>query len=230
MTTRLNKFIAQAQGIARREADTLIENSKVRVNNAPARLGQHVSASDDVQIGENHLKIADYRYILFHKPAGYVCSRKQQGDSPTIYSLLPPDCVSLKPVGRLDKDSSGLLLLTNDGDFAHRLTHPQFHKQKSYEVSLDHALAVGDEKAMKSGIELNDGKSQLALEKMQESGRKHWRISMHEGRNRQIRRTFGSRGYEVVRLHRIAFGDFSLAKYPLEAGTWQELSPQTHLL
>ena len=248
MPTRLNKFIALALGISRREADTMVGQGKVRINNLPARIGQHVSASDDVRVGDKKLKTADYQYILLHKPSGYVCSRKQQGDTPTIYSLLPSDLSHLKPVGRLDKDSSGLLILTNDGDFAHRMTHPKFRKSKIYEIEIDKPLSEKDfRKITEIGVDIGELKlskfqlvarhqsSVISKTTIQEPsdwrlGTKDWSVTLREGRNRQIRRTFSALGYEVIRLHRTAFGNFSLAKYPLDAGKWQELPPQTHLL
>lgn len=148
---------------------------------------------------------------MFHKPRGYVCSRKKQGESETIYTLLPKELHHLKPVGRLDRDSSGLILLTNDGDFAYRMTHPKFHKTKVYNVQLDHDLEPLHQQMISDfGIALPDGKSQLTLMRLDEERRDKWQVSMHEGRNRQIRRTFAALGYEVRRLHRLEFGNYSL--------------------
>ncbi|HVI60827.1 MAG TPA: pseudouridine synthase, partial [Candidatus Saccharimonadales bacterium] len=108
---------------------------------------------------------------------------------------------------RLDKDSSGLLLLTDDGELANQLTHPRYGKAKEYEVELDKPLAAADQAAIKAGLELDDGPSKLVLKG---EGR-HWQVTMTEGRNRQIRRTFAARGYTVTKLHRTAFGDYQLA-------------------
>ena len=139
--TRLNKFLALHLGISRREADLLIEKGSVRINDANATLGGRVSGDDTVFVNDKPVsKNTPLTYLLFNKPVGYVCSRKRQGDSPTIYELLPASYHQLKPVGRLDRDSSGLLLLTNDGDFAHQMTHPKFYKVKIYEVELDMPL------------------------------------------------------------------------------------------
>lgn len=155
-------------------------------------------------------------YILMNKPVGYVCSRKRQGDSPTVYELLPEKFKDLKAVGRLDKDSSGLILFTNDGDFAFRMTHPKFFKTKIYHVELDknleplHQQMIGD-----FGVQLEDGISKLGLVRLEPEGaseRRRFEVSMHEGRNRQIRRTFRALGYEVVKLHRIEFGNYKLEK------------------
>ena len=148
--------------------------------------------------------------MALNKPAGYVCSRKRQGDTPTMYELLPEKYQALKSVGRLDKDSSGLILLTNDGDFAFRMTHPSFVKIKIYEVALDRALEPLHQQMIADfGVQLPDGRSQLGLEKINEE-RTEWRVTMSEGRNRQIRRTFDALGYKVMALHRTNFGRYSL--------------------
>ncbi len=135
--------------------------------------------------------------------------------------LLPTELHSLKPIGRLDKDSSGLLLLTNDGNLAHELTHPSFRKTKVYEVELDKPLTPLHHQMIHDiGITLEDGVSILQLEKLSNTGTS-WRVTMHEGRNRQIRRTFDALGYDVSRLHRIRFGKYDLGK--LELGTYEKV-------
>ena len=142
---------------------------------------------------------------------GYVCSRRAQGDNPTIYDLIPHQYHVLKPVGRLDRNSSGLLLLTNDGDFAYRMTHPKFAKTKVYHVQLDHDLAPLHQQMISDfGIQLDDGTSQLGLMRLSESNRHEWQVTMSEGRNRQIRRTFLALGYTVKKLHRVQFGNYAL--------------------
>lgn len=214
---RLNKHLALTLGISRREADDLIADGQVTIDGKTAILGSRVATTASIGVkGEPLAATPAYRYIMLHKPVGYVCSRKRQGDTPTIYELLPSDMTTLKPVGRLDKDSSGLLLLTNDGDFAHQMTHPKFHKAKEYEVALDKPLEPLHQQMIADfGVELADGHSKLGLEKLSDN-RVEWRILMHEGRNRQIRRTFEALGYSVTRLHRITFGTYKLND--LEAG------------
>lgn len=147
-----------------------------------------------------------------NKPKGYVCSRRAQGDAPTLYDLLPKDYSKLKTVGRLDKDSSGLILLTNDGDFAFEMTHPKFHKEKIYKVELDRDLTPLHQQMISDfGIDLDDGKSKFAVIRDEEfSDRKHFTVVLSEGRNRQIRRTFIAVGYRVMGLHRVQFGPFAL--------------------
>ncbi len=215
MTTRLNKFIAHSAGLSRREADAAIESGRVKVNGIRAELGSQVSPDDIVILDDTKLaETTNYTYIALHKPTGYVCSRREQGETPTIYSLLPESQRNLKAVGRLDKDSSGILLLTDDGDFAHSMTHPKFHKSKSYNVTLDAPLAPLHHQMINDyGVQLEDGRSQLQLEKIDDDA-KSWRITMHEGRNRQIRRTFSALGYTVVTLHRTQFGPYSLGELP----------------
>lgn len=219
MSERLNKHIALQLGISRREADNLIEYDHVRVNGEKVTLGARFEVGDDITVkGKTLTTDTAFVYLAMNKPVDYVCSRRQQGDTPTIYNLLPVEYHNLKPVGRLDKDSSGLILLTNDGDFAYEMTHPKFYKTKVYEVSLDTELAplhqqiIGDH-----GIQLEDGPSQLILERADDT-RKNWIVTMHEGRNRQIRRTFSALGYTVTKLHRTDFGHYALGD--IQPGTF----------
>lgn len=209
---RLNKHLALNMGISRREADNLIDSHKVLVNGQMATLGARFKEGDKITIdGKEMAGKVEYQYIALNKPIGYVCSRKKQGDNPTIYELLPEKYHNLKPVGRLDKNSSGIVLLTNDGDFAYQMTHPSFQKTKIYNVRLENNLLPLHQQMISDfGITLDDGPSKLQLEKMNETDRKSWIITMHEGRNRQIRRTFGSLGYTVSKLHRTNFGNYAL--------------------
>lgn len=211
-TLRLNKFLALQTGVSRREADNLIEKGAVTVNGVKATLGARYIEGDDIQVdGRSISSTAALEYVMFNKPFGYVCSRRDQGDSPTIYTILPPEFHKLKPVGRLDRNSSGLILLTNDGDFAYQMTHPKFVKTKLYNVRLDQDLApLHHQMITDYGVTLEDGISKFQLERMQDDGSKSWRITMTEGRNRQIRRTFGALGYTVTKLHRTDFGNYSL--------------------
>ena len=219
---RLNKFLAERLGISRREADDLIASSLVFVDDKPAVLGQRIDKTSKVWY--NGMGVAyepDFSYIAMNKPVGYVCSRKRQGDVPTIYELLPEKYKLLKTVGRLDKDSSGLILLTNDGDFAYQMTHPKFFKEKRYEVELDHALEpLHQQEIADFGIEIGDGVSKMGLVRLND-GRTKFLVTLHEGRNRQIRRTFAALGYRVVALHRISFGAYELSG--LETGKYVEL-------
>jgi 23S rRNA pseudouridine2605 synthase len=209
---RLNKHLALELGVSRREADNLIEKGQVTINDTPATLGARFNEGDSLKVNGKELsKDTAYQYILFNKPTGYVCSRRDQGDNPTIYTLLPAEYHALKPVGRLDRDSSGLLLLSNDGDFAYQMTHPKFNKTKIYNVRLDRELEPLHQQMISDhGVLLDDGASKLMLERLSDDTRKSWIITMSEGRNRQIRRTFGALGYSVIKLHRTNFGNYSL--------------------
>jgi 23S rRNA pseudouridine2605 synthase len=204
---RINKYIALATGMSRRAADQAISWGRVAVNGQPPlSAGYDVQEHDSVSLDGTPLKIQEkYTTILLNKPVGYVVSRDGQG-SKSIYELLPEKYRTLKPVGRLDKASSGLLLLTNNGDLANRLTHPSYKKEKVYEIELYVPLNAADQKAIERGIELEDGVSALQLT----GDATTWTVTMSEGRNRQIRRTFGELGYTIKKLHRIQFGDYVL--------------------
>lgn len=204
---RINRFVASATRLSRRGADEAIAEGRVTLNGGPAAAGVDVGPSDTVTLDGKILSLPAARtVIMLNKPAGYVCSRDGQGGR-TVYELLPEDLHGLNPVGRLDKDSSGLLLLTDDGELANRLTHPRYGKDKVYEVSLDKPLAPEDAAKLAEGVELDDGPSRLSVQ--DEQGR-NLTVSMKEGRNRQVRRTFAALGYAVDRLHRVRFGDYSL--------------------
>lgn len=221
--TRLNKFLATRLGVGRREADSLIAKGRVTINGIRPALGARVQNTDKVTVDDKPVDSAPtFLYVLMNKPEGYVCSKRQQGDTPTIYSLLPKEYQHLKTVGRLDKDSSGLIMLTNDGDLAHRLTHPKFTKIKKYEVTLNRPLEPQHRQAINDvGVNLPDGSSKLGLEPLKNDS--SWLITMHEGRNRQIRRTFEALDYAVERLHRIQFGDYKIGS--LQPGSFRIIQP-----
>ena len=224
---RLNKFLAERIGVSRREADEIIASGKVLVNNQQATLGTHIDKNDKVCYNNKEIPHeADFLYLAFNKPVGYVCSRRAQGSAPTIYDLLPKKYHHLKTVGRLDKDSSGLIILTNDGDFAFQMTHPKFRKNKIYEIELNKPLEpLHQQMIMDYGVMLDDGVSCFKIIKnpagdsygggKQLAGPAKYFVVLNEGRNRQIRRTFAALGYHVTKLHRTEFGIFKLDKLPL---------------
>jgi 23S rRNA pseudouridine2605 synthase len=211
---RINKFVATATGLSRRAADKAIAGHRVLVNDRPVEMGLQVDAADKVTLDDAVIKLPDQATtIMFNKPVGYVCSRVGQG-SETIYSILPAKFRRLKPVGRLDKDSSGLLVLTDDGNLANQLTHPRYAKTKIYEVLLDKTLQpLHQQMITDHGVQLDDGPSKLLLTRLDTSG-ESWQVTMQEGRNRQVRRTFAALGYNVQRLHRTAFGSYQLGQLP----------------
>lgn len=213
---RINKYVAQATGMSRRAADTAIADGRVLINQQTTSQGQDVHGDDKVYLDNKLLRLPVHMTVILNKPVGYVTSREGQG-SKTVYELLPSELHNLKPVGRLDKDSSGLLLLTNDGQLAQRLTHPSFEKEKVYQVVLDKPLSPSGKIQIEQGITLDDGPSKLKLH----GNGKNWMVTISEGRNRQIRRTFSALNYTVKKLHRVAFGDYYLKS--LASGQFKEI-------
>ncbi len=213
---RINKFIAQSSMISRRKADELILSKRIKINGFPAQIGSSITETDIVLLDDKPLNSPSPKMtLMLNKPIGYVVSRNGQG-SRTIYDLLPQQYHQLNPIGRLDKNSSGLLLLTNDGNLALKLSHPRYQKIKIYNIILNkdlqpiHAQLIND-----YGITLKDGVSKLQLTKIDDNNAKGWSVTMSEGRNRQIRRTFESLGYDVIALQRITFGNYNLNNLPL---------------
>lgn len=229
-TIRLNKHLAHTLGISRREADNQIERGRILINGKIATLGNIIDPTRDKltidsQPITNTLK--RYSYVLMNKPIGYICSRKQQGLTPTIYDLLPRQLHHLKVAGRLDKDSCGLILLTDDGDTIFKLTHPKFGKEKVYFVGLNKPLKSEDKKKIESGVELEDGASKFTVSVIPAQPARSgdqtggagiskkpnmYKVTMSEGRNRQIRRTFGSLRYMVTHLERQSFGPYRISQ------------------
>lgn len=208
---RLNKYVARATGMSRRTADNVIAAGRVMLNGHIATTGQEVRDNDKVKLDNQALDFVEKSTtIMLNKPMGYICSRDGQGGQ-TIYNLLPTNLHRLKPVGRLDKNSSGLLLLTNDGQLAFELTHPKFHKTKKYTIATNKPVSPLHQRLIcNDGIILPDGLSKLQLERINHTDNTNWKITMTEGRNRQIRRTFQALGYDVVKLHRTNFGQYRL--------------------
>ena len=247
-SVRLNKFLAERLGVSRREADELISAGKVTVNDKTAVLGTKIDEKSKICYNGKIVPFStNYIYLAFHKPIGYVCSRRAQGSAPTLYDLLPAKYRRLKTVGRLDKDSSGLILLTNDGDFAFQMTHPKFRKTKIYEVELDQPLQPLHQQMISDyGVMLDDGVSQFKVIRKDLTWTgdgpgggppklpdnfgggegpagpvQSYTVVLTEGRNRQIRRTFAALGYKVVKLHRTNFGKYELGD--LKAGSLVEI-------
>ena len=218
---RINKFVAQSTGLSRRAADEAIAAGRVLVNQLKPESGDQVGDDDVVTMDSRRITPpVKTTTVIMNKPIGFVCSRNGQG-SRTIYDLLPTRYQNLKSIGRLDKQSSGLILLTDDGDLANQLTHPSFVKTKVYELSLDNPLQPLHHQMINDiGVMLEDGPSKIQLMKLDDNGLK-WEVTMHEGRNRQIRRTFKALGYEVQTLHRTNFGRYPLGN--LAPGQVKEL-------
>lgn len=205
---RINKYVALSTGMSRRAADKAIAEGRVKIGSEIAQVGQKVLEPSLIYLDGQSIKLAQKITIALNKPIGYVCSRNGQG-SKTIYDLLPKEYSSLKSIGRLDKDSSGLILLTNDGELADKLTHPRYQKEKIYEVELDKALTQIHKNQLLTGVELDDGLSKFI--KIKDYSEVSIEVTLTEGRNRQIRRTLSALGYKVVKLHRTSFGNFNLS-------------------
>ncbi|HEX5456089.1 MAG TPA: pseudouridine synthase [Candidatus Saccharimonadales bacterium] len=215
---RVNKYVAQATGLSRRAADRAIEAGRVRINQKQAVPGDKAGPEDSVYLDNGRLVLNPVpTTIILNKPAGYVCSRSGQG-SKTVYDLLPREYRRLKTVGRLDKDTSGLLLLSDNGELANTLTHPSYGKNKVYQAGLNKKLALKDKKKLLTGVRLADGPSKFI--NIADCSDKVYEITLQEGRNRQIRRTFQALDYKIVKLRRIKFGDYSLPAQ-LGEGEWE---------
>lgn len=218
---RLNLYISSSSLLSRRSADTAIAGGRVLVNDKHPSPGQQISDADKVTLDGQELRPeTSFSYIAFNKPPKYVTSRRRQGNNPTIYELLPQDFHHLQAVGRLDKDSSGLLLLTNDGQFTLQATHPSFGKIKRYYVETVPTHIADVAARLVIGVDLEDGHSRMLTARRSGKGIE---VTLAEGRTRQIRRTFAAMGYQVSRLHRLQFGKLELGD--LASGQVRKINP-----
>lgn len=220
MREKLHKIIAQSGLTSRREAERWIAQGRVRVNQSIAQVGDRVGPSDEIVIDGQRFKwpkVAS-QIIVYHKPVGLVCSHSDEKGRDTIFSQIP-DCDSGKwiYIGRLDINSSGLLLLTNNGQWANHLMHPSHHLEREYLVRVDEALSFESLSRLKAGIELNDGLARvkrIKLMKKSSEGRNKWyRVVIMQGRHRVVRRLFEALDRRVSRLIRVRFGNLDLPKH-----------------
>lgn len=219
---RLSRVLAAAGYGSRRACDELIADGRVAVNGSPARLGQRVDPDAD-RITVDGAPVptrADLVHWLLHKPPGVVTTARDPGGRPTVLDLVPPS-PRVFPVGRLDMDSEGLIVLTNDGELAHRLTHPRFGVDKEYLVHVRGDPSPGALAALRRGVRLEDGPTAPA--RVGRLGPGLLRITIHEGRNRQIRRMCEAVGHPVVRLVRTRIGP--VRDPGLAPGRWRPLTP-----
>ncbi|NQU31840.1 MAG: rRNA pseudouridine synthase [Bacteroidetes bacterium] len=222
---RLNKFIADAGICSRREADKLIEGGNIRINDKEiTELGTKVNPGDKVVYNGEILKSEKLRYILLNKPKGFITTSDDPQNRRTVMNLVEKACKErIYSVGRLDRNTTGLLLFTNDGDLTTKLTHPKHGVRKLYHVELDKPLTKNDLLKVLEGIELEDGK--IKPDKIEwvtdEENKKHVGIELHSGKNRIVRRIFEHIGYEVIRLDRVIFA--GLTKKDLPRGKWRFL-------
>ena len=222
---RLNKFIANSGVCSRREADTLIQSGVVTVNGeVVTELGTKVNIlTDDVRFNGQRLKGEENVYIVMNKPKGFVTSASDPHAEKTVMDLLKGCPTRVFPVGRLDKNTTGVLMFTNDGEMAEHLTHPSYNKKKIYQVVLDAPLTEEDQQKILSGIELSDGiVSADELEFIDAHDHRQLGIEIHSGKNRIVRRIFESLGYEVRALDRVYFA--GLTKKGLKKSDWRYLT------
>ena len=222
---RLNKFIANSGVCSRREADNFILAGVVTVNGeVVTELGTKVNINtDDIRFNGERLKGEEKIYIVMNKPKGFVTTASDPHADKTVMDLLKGCTTRVFPVGRLDKNTTGVLMFTNDGEIAEKLTHPSYDKKKIYQVSLDGKLKKEDYDKILSGIELPDGMIAAdELEYIEEDDHRKLGIEIHSGKNRIVRRIFESLGYEVKALDRVYFA--GLTKKGLKRGEWRYLS------
>lgn len=225
---RLNKFIANSGICSRREADQYILAGTIKVNGkVVTELGTKVSPTDKVQYDNHTIKSERLVYVLLNKPKGFITTTDDPFDRKTVMALVENACPErIYPVGRLDRNTTGLLLMTNDGDLAKKLTHPKHNVRKVYHVELDKALSKSDMMTIVEGIELEDGIAVVdEIEYAQDSkNKKEIGVELHSGKNRIVRRIFEALGYEVVKLDRMIFA--GLTKKDVPRGHWRFLTEQ----
>ena len=224
---RLNKYLANAGVCSRREADEFITAGVVKVNGeVVTELGTKVKRSDVVHFHDQQISIEKKVYVLLNKPKDYVTTSDDPQNRKTVMDLVKDACRErIYPVGRLDRNTTGVLLLTNDGELASKLTHPQFMKKKIYHVWLDKNVTAADMRLIADGVTLDDGEIRAdAIDYASETDRKQVGIEIHSGRNRIVRRIFESLGYKVLKLDRVFFA--GLTKKNVRRGDWRFLTEQ----
>ena len=223
--TRLNKYLANAGVCSRREADRLIESGAVMINGkVVTQMGTKVGPTDKVQYGGQTLRREKLQYVLLNKPKGFITTADDPQNRRTVMNLVENACDErIYPVGRLDRNTLGLLLFTNDGELTKKLTHPKFGVKKIYHVFLDKNLKREDLDKIAGGIQLEDGfiKPDAIAYTTREQDKKQLGIELHSGRNRIVRRVFEHLGYRVIKLDRVFFA--GLTKKDLPRGKWRKL-------
>jgi 23S rRNA pseudouridine2605 synthase len=216
---RLNAFLARAGVASRRGADELIKAGRVRVNGEPGALNSAVGGRDVVEVDGRRVRAQGLAYVLLHKPAGVVTTMRDPGRRPTVVQLVDHPA-RVVPVGRLDADTTGALLLTNDGELAHRLAHPRYGVEKTYVAEVEGAPGEDALRRLREGVELEDGRTAPA--RARRLGRGRVELVLHEGRTHQVKRMLEAVGHPVRRLHRPVYAGLTLDGLP--AGEWRELT------
>lgn len=224
LSIRLNKYIAQSGVCSRREADTLIEDGKIRVNDKViTEMGYQVQPGDKVYYDNKLLSREKLVYVLLNKPKDFITTTDDPQERKTVMNLVATACEErIYPVGRLDRNTTGVLLLTNDGELSKKLTHPSHEISKVYQVELDMPLSNKHFENIQEGIELEDGLIKIDDIAVLDNTGRNLGIEIHSGKNRIVRRIFESLGYQVTRLDRVMFA--GLTKKDLPRGKWRYLS------
>ena len=215
---RLNSFLARAGVASRRRSDELIKAGRVRVNGEPGELNTVVGAHDVVEVDGRRVERQALAYVLLHKPAGVVTTTSDPHGRPTVVGLVAHEA-RVVPVGRLDADTTGALLLTNDGTLAHRLAHPRYGVPKVYEAEVEGSPGPEALAALRAGVELEEGRTAPAEARLPAPGIVE--LTLHEGRKHQVKRMLETVGHPVRRLHRSRYAGLDLAG--LAPGEWREL-------
>ena len=218
---RLNAYLARAGVASRRKADELIKSGRVTVNGETGQLNTFVAKHDRVELDGQPLARQPLAYVLLHKPAGVVTTASDPQRRPTVVELVADRGIRLVPVGRLDADTTGALLLTNDGELAHRLAHPRYEVEKVYEAEVEGEPSDEALGQLEEGVELDDGRTAPARAKR--LGPPTIEVAIHEGRKHQVKRMLAAVGHPVARLHRSRYADLTLEG--LDPGAWRELEP-----
>ncbi len=224
---RLNKFIASCGFCSRRKADEYILEGRVKVNDKVVKeIGTSVTLKDKIKIDDKNLSTPKLSYIRYYKPAGYITTMEDEKGRKTIYDLLPEETKLLKPVGRLDKDSTGLLIMTNDGDLINQLTHPSIKVPKVYRVVAEGKLNMAHLETLAKGIEIEKGQIAYAESRIVEYEGKNTvlEVILYQGLNRQIRKMMDFIGHPVISLKRVACANIDLAG--LKRGQFKYLKPK----
>jgi 23S rRNA pseudouridine2605 synthase len=224
---RLNKFLANAGICSRREADVLIATGVVSINGKTiTELGYKIKPDDIVQYDGETINAEKKRYVLLNKPKGFITTMDDPRGRKTVMTLVSKACRErIYPIGRLDRETTGLLLFTNDGDMAKKLTHPRYQSKKIYHVELNKSVNKADFEKLLKGVDLEDGRSKVdQVSFVTDVSSKEVGVEIHSGKNRIVRRLFEAIGYEVVKLDRVQFS--SLTKKDLPRGMYRHLTEQ----
>lgn len=222
---RINKYIALCTGCSRRDAETFVVEGQVRVNGKVVKeLNTKVLLSDKVTLKGKPITPPSFDYYIFYKPAGYITTREDEKGRKTIYDLIPEKLHHLKPVGRLDKDSAGLILMTNDGELINKMTHPKFHIARKYKVTMKGRFTMESVESFSRGMDIGEkglAYAEIVSFEKQPSGFTDIIMILHQGYNRQIRRMIEVLKGEVISLKRISMGPITLKT--LKRGQFSEL-------